>query len=41
MIWLCTDKHCINNTSIFKCDLMGQNQSHVAIFPCGVKYTSF
>ena len=24
-----------------KCDLMGQNQSHVAIFSYGVKYTSF
>ena len=23
------------------CDLMGQNQSHVAIFPYGVQYTSF
>ena len=23
------------------CDLMGQNQSHVAIFSYGVKYTSF
>ena len=23
------------------CDLMGQNQSHVAIFVYGVKYTSF
>ena len=23
------------------CDLMGQNQSHVAIFPYGAKYTSF
>ena len=26
---------------LLNCDLMGQNQSHVAIFPNGVKYTRF
>ena len=32
----------IPETAIFLiCDLMGQNQSHVAIFSYGVKYTSF
>ena len=36
---LCFQLFCVFQTDI--CDLMGQNQSHVAIFSYGVKYTSF
>ena len=32
--------HCSEVVKVI-CDLMGQNQSHVAIFSYGVKYTSF
>ena len=31
----------IGETLYINCDLMGQNQSHVAIFSYGVKYTIF